>query len=253
MRVFAVSDLHVDYECNAKWFSDISLYDFTEDVIIIAGDISDSLILLDRTLRAAVRRFKTVLFTPGNHDLWHFRDKNIRTVFDKYAHVCSVVDASGAWRNTFRTGRLCIQPLLSWYDYSFGQPTDELLSSWMDYRACRWPINHSMSDVADRFESMNQIQFENKDDIVITFSHFLPRKDLLPKMASRFMEMLHPVLGASRIDAQIRGVNSKIHVYGHSHIHQYVCIHGITYINNALGYPHEIWASSKRLLCVLTL
>ncbi len=248
MRVFAISDLHADYDVNAKWLDDISIYDFTEDAIIIAGDVSDSLLVLERTLRSAVRRFKVVLFTPGNHDLWHFRDKNISTAFDKYERVSAVADASGARMRAFRTEDLCILPLLSWYDYSFGQPDGELLEAWMDYRACQWPENYQMNDVAAYFEQMNLAPDISGAEFVITFSHFLPRIDVLPWQSRIYRRLLHPVLGAERIDRQLRAFKSKIHVYGHSHFNQYICIDGITYVNNALGYPHETGITSKRLL-----
>jgi hypothetical protein len=86
---------------------------------------------------------------------------------------------------------------------------------------------------------------------VITFSHFVPRIDLLPAVIPPSRRgLLYPVLGAARLDCQLRQLGPSVHVYGHSHINRQVMIEGVSYINNAFGYPHETWLVAKRLLCV---
>src|SRR5882672_3949732 len=74
MRVFALSDLHIDYQVNAKWVADISAFDYRDDVLILAGDVTDKLRLLEWCLSTLARRFRKVLFVPGNHDLWVVRE-----------------------------------------------------------------------------------------------------------------------------------------------------------------------------------
>jgi hypothetical protein len=39
-------------------------------------------------------------------------------------------------------------------------------------------------------------------------------------------------------------------VYGHSHVNRDVAIDGVTYINNAFGYPRETRITAKALRCV---
>ena len=41
MRIFALSDIHVDYDANAKWVEDLSVFDYQDDVLILAGDLTD--------------------------------------------------------------------------------------------------------------------------------------------------------------------------------------------------------------------
>ena len=50
--------------------------------------------------------------------------------------------------------------------------------------------------------------------IVITFSHFLPRIDLMPSFISH--KHMFPVLRTALLDKQIRKLLSTLHVYGHS-------------------------------------
>lgn len=84
MKGFALSGLHTDYQANARWLSGLPAADDTGDVLIVAGDVSDSLLLLARSLEALAQRFRQVLHVPGNHDLWVIRDRGDRTSLDKF-------------------------------------------------------------------------------------------------------------------------------------------------------------------------
>jgi predicted phosphodiesterase len=250
MRVFALSDVHVDYDVNAKWIANLSVSEYQDDVLILAGDVSDSRRLLDWCLGALARRFKQVLFVPGNHDLWVIRDDDGRNSLQKFDDVRAAVESSGASMEAFCERGLSIVPLLGWYDYSFGEPSGELRSLWMDYRACRWPSGWAERDVAAHFESFNDKQVTPKDGKVITYSHFLPRIDLMSRFIPGAGGFLDPVLGSTRLEGQLRRLDATIHVYGHSHSNRHVTIDGVTYINNAFGYPGETSIASKRLLCI---
>jgi predicted phosphodiesterase len=250
MRVFALSDIHVDYEVNARWVAGLSTAEYRDDVLILAGDVSDSLKLLRWTLTALAARFRKVLYVPGNHDLWVIRDGLRHSSFDKFEQVRDAVEQSGASMQDFHEDNLRIVPLLSWYDYSFGSPSSELRDMWMDYHACLWPHGLRAGDVARHFEKLNRSAPLTGGGMLISFSHFLPRMDLLPQPVSKQGQVLYPVLGSARLDEQVRALGSAIHVYGHSHVNQRVHVSGITYVNNAFGYPRETRISSKQLLCI---
>lgn len=250
MRVFALSDIHVDYEVNAEWVRGISMLDYRNDVLILAGDATGTLRLLDRCLTTLAARFRRVLFVPGNHDLWVVRDGPEKTSLQKLGEVMSVVESSGASMSVFRAPGVLIVPLLGWYDYSFGEPSDELRSIWMDFYTCRWPSGFQAREITAYLTSLNDELVETNGEKVITFSHFLPRIDIMPGFIAGKNRLLYPVLGATRLDAQLRRLNSSMHVYGHSHVNRCVEIDGVSYINNAFGYPQETKIASKRLLCI---
>lgn len=250
MRVFATSDLHVDYRENGRWVSEISKADFTDDVLILAGDISDSLERIERTLKALSLRFRQVLYVPGNHDLWVLRDRNIRDSFEKFGFVRDVVNGSGASCEPFHGTRTSIVPLFGWYDFSFGEPSEELKRRWMDFRACRWPDGTDNPDVTAHFIGLNEPVPAKTKPFVITFSHFMPRLDLIPSFAPPRSRMLFPILGTGLIDQQIRRAGASLHVYGHSHINRRAVRDGVVYINNAFGYPSEGRFTAKKLLCI---
>lgn len=249
MRVFAVSDIHIDYEANAQWVANLSVSEYQDDVLILAGDVTDTLRKLDWCLTTLAKRFRKVLFVPGNHDLWVIRDGPHKSSLQKFDEVVAAVESSGASMQTFRAEGVTIVPLLTWYDYSFGQPNDELRSVWMDYRACRWPSGYTEKDVTAHFSALNETVTPHGGKI-ITYSHFLPRLDLMPSYIPFVSRMLYPVLGSTQLDRELRALRSSLHVYGHSHVNRHVTIDGVTYINNAFGYPTEAHIASKRLLCI---
>jgi len=250
MRVFAVSDLHVDYESNAQWAKNLSRQDYNNDVLILAGDLSDLLDQIGENLDALVMRFKKVLYVPGNHEMWIIRSPGFSNSVAKFLEVCRVVRQSGASMESMHTDVLTIVPLLGWYDYSFGEPCDELRDAWMDFHACRWPKQMNERQATSFFAAMNEPLPRPRSTAVISFSHFLPRIDLIPDYVPRNYRYLFPVMGADILERQIRQLGASIHVYGHSHVNRRITLDGVTYVNNAFGYPSEVRTTAKRLLCI---
>jgi hypothetical protein len=74
---------------------------------------------------------------------------------------------------------------------------------------------------------------------VISFSHFLPRRDLLPAAERLRFKGLPKVAGCAALDQQIRHLKSCVHVFGHSHINCDRVIDGVRYVQNPLRYPRE--------------
>ena len=105
-------------------------------------------------------------------------------------------------------------------------------------------------EVAEYFDGLNKIDVSASTRGVITFSHFLPRIDVMPNAIPLRHRYLYPVLGTTRLEERLRKLNSTTHVYGYSHVNRRVTIDGVTYINHAFGYPQETWIASKGLLCV---
>ncbi|GLQ52156.1 metallophosphoesterase [Dyella flava] len=254
MRVFAVSDLHLDYAPNRAWVEQLSLQDYQEDALILAGDLSDRLALIQDGFKALMRRFATVLYVPGNHDLWVHRE-GMHDSFEKFDAVCETASAQGICLTPFRHEDLAIVPLLGWYDYSFGRPGDYLRSAWADYRACRWPHGYDDAAITRWFVERNPAhsapELEGADKI-ISFSHFLPRIDLMPDRIPEKHRRLYPILGAHVLDVQLRQLGASMHIYGHSHVNRHITVDGVTYINNAYGYPSEAHFTARQLLHVYT-
>ena len=250
MRIFALSDIHADYEPNMAWVHQLSRGEYVDDLLILAGDVSHKRELLDECLTALAQRFRQVLFVPGNHDLWVIGQTPAIDSLEKFEQVRHTAIQCGATMDIVRHGQLLVVPLLGWYDYSFGEPGRELLRGWTDYRACRWPTGFQMEDVAAYFEKLNVVPSSDSARMRITVSHFLPRIDLIPSFVSARHRILDPVLGTTRLEKQLRKLDPSIHVYGHSHINQSVELEGVRYVNNAFGTPQETRITAKQLVCI---
>jgi len=249
MRIFAISDIHVDFKENRAWLLNLSQYDYRDDILILAGDVTDIPDLLIEAFDALQKRFLMVLYIPGNHDLWVNRN-NGKNSLERFNLINDIARDCGIITGPIDYGSLSIIPLYGWYDYSFGQPGEEIRHLWADYSACRWPENLTQEDITEYFISMNTDVLHIKNQTIISFSHFLPRIDLMPEIIPRSKRIVYPVLGTTLLDQQIRQLGSNIHVYGHSHVNMRVTKDDILYINNAFGYPNETRIAAKELLCI---
>ena len=249
-RIFATSDIHLDYDANLKWLSQLSMADYTDDVLLLAGDVSDRMAVLEQCFKDLEKRFAKVLYVPGNHDLWVVRQKNVRHSLDKFQWVRKLAADNGVSTEAFHAPGVSIVPLLGWYDDSFGVPSAELREVWADYRACRWPDGLEPRDLAAYFTAENDLTAPAPGQSIISFSHFMPRIDLMPDYIPPQHRLVYPVLGSTLIERQVRQLGSQLHVYGHSHVNRHVEREGVTYINNALAYPSETRISARALKCV---
>lgn len=249
MRIFAISDIHIDYKENKRWISNLSLYDYQNDVLIIAGDISHQELLVREAFTILSKRFKELMFIPGNHDLW-VRRKTGSDSFEALKKIHEIAEDYGVSYKPRHFNQLSIVPLYGWYDYSFGKPSNELYDVWMDYLTCIWPTFIEKQGITEYFISLNKTVLDVQNEFVISFSHFLPRIDVMPYYIPEYGRKLYPVLGSTQIESQIRQLGSHIHVYGHSHVNVNTKKDNVVYINNALGYPSETLITSKELLCI---
>lgn len=64
-RIFAVSDIHVDMKENLRLVESWSGSDFRNDVLILAGDVTDNTSLLKTVLKSLAEKFSKVCYVPG--------------------------------------------------------------------------------------------------------------------------------------------------------------------------------------------
>ena len=244
MRILAISDLHTDFRENWQLVGQIPESLYRGDVLIVAGDIADSTEIIKRTLSFLRSRFKMVLYTPGNHELWVRNEKydSIEKLF-RILRLCNNLDIQ---TTPAKVNNIWIVPLFSWYDLKFdSDPTDNELDGWADFHYCKWP--QGIQQVNEYLIGLNLPNIKSYDGTVISFSHFLPRIELLPAKEMLKFKGLPKVAGCRLIESQIRELKSVIHVFGHSHINRDCEIEGVRYVQNALSYPRERTTSNLLL------
>eukprot|EP00898_Chlorokybus_atmophyticus_P002574 jgi/Chlat1/3317/Chrsp22S03413 len=300
MRVFAVSDVHTDYKDNLEWVRNLSPSGMMQlcltKVLVYTALVHANPKQL--TLGLFAERFKHVFFVAGNHDLWvrkpapQPRDSvsKLRAIDEicerlgvliRPTRVGDIKDGEGDVGN----GGLYIVPLRSWHHQSWDTESDiteydipPIQKMSMDYRVCSWPesdiaADSSMDSVARYFDDLNErpeFRFDpaiaaTSDDI-LTFSHFLPRQELLPEKRNLFYPNLPKASGSNYLERRLRGIHGEngnpnaVHLFGHSHFSWDATHNGIrrvkvelcwvadiglyvelayTYVQAPLAYPNE--------------
>ncbi|MGK4578831.1 metallophosphoesterase family protein [Kitasatospora sp. HPMI-4] len=124
--LFATSDLHIGYQENREIVRALHPRG-PEDWLIVAGDIGELVADIEWALGVLTERFATVVWAPGNHELWtHPSDPVQLRGVARYRHLVELCRGLGVhtpedpypvWQG--EAGPLRIAPLFVGYDYSF--------------------------------------------------------------------------------------------------------------------------------------
>ena len=90
-KVFAISDLHVDYPENLRFILSWSKEKYGNHALIVAGDVTDNIALLKSTLETLVNTFKHVFFVPGKIFLYTLCFDNNGEVRGKMVTIHAVI------------------------------------------------------------------------------------------------------------------------------------------------------------------
>lgn len=266
MRIFAISDIHIDFEENERWLSGLSTVDYLDDVLILAGDICHDTNRLKKTLINLNNQFAYLFFVPGNHDLW-IRDRDWKNSLEKFENIKQFCQANEIYQSSLRLKNnvnqniACIVPLLSWYTtpeqgddslYLQKPGEDQTNRMWADNYYTSWPGSNGEFIPSSHFAALNEPRLNQTfDGNVISLSHFVPRQEAMfssnrvpdPEMIKKYDRNppfnFSRVAGSTKIERQIRKIGSEVHVYGHQHINRDREIDGVRYVSHCLGYPKE--------------
>lgn len=125
-RLLAVSDLHVGYAENRAYVDALAPGE-PDDWLIVAGDVGETFADVGFVLASLASRFATVIWTPGNHELWTLPSDQValRGVarYEALLKVCrrfgvlTPEDEFPVWDGP--GGPVTVAPLFPLYDYSF--------------------------------------------------------------------------------------------------------------------------------------
>jgi 3',5'-cyclic AMP phosphodiesterase CpdA len=255
-RLLAVSDLHVTHPENREIVGRMRP-ESDADWLIVCGDISETIVDFEWALGLLGERFATVVWTPGNHELWTTPDERVKLRGEqRYRHlvdICKQIgvltpeDPYAVWEGA--GGPLRIAPLFVLYDYSFGRniaPTKEQ-SLALAHRAgvvCSdeyllHPDPYASRDAwcHARVTHTEQMLACCDDDVPIVMVNHFPLIDAPTKV------LRHPEFaqwcGTTRTADWHRRFNTAVVVYGHLHIPRTTWHDGVRFEEVSLGYPRE--------------
>lgn len=247
--------LHIDWQ----WYKTASA-----TVLVIAGDLANSLLDTVETIKDAAQVYDHVVFVEGNHD--HYQEGGYRGDVDA-THVFLKDCLRTTTNVTFLDGKSSLQigdtlfvGALGWYDWKAyehrGILANRAKDAWRagnnDSRYVDYGVYRDPSILAFNQADMLRTQIVNAQDDdsvknIVVVTHTIPSEKL-----TAWLEGYHSwnEMTPSYVNTQMENVidvdeNHKIKhwVYGHTHRRQIDEYRGIIFSNNARGYPREndVW------------
>jgi 3',5'-cyclic AMP phosphodiesterase CpdA len=255
-RLLAVSDLHVTFPENRALVADLRP-GRPGDWLIVAGDVAERLDDVEWALGVLRERFETVVWTPGNHELWTTqRDPvGLRGVarYEELVRRCrrlGVVtpeDEYPVWRG--EGGPVRVVPLFLLYDYTFRVDGVQSKQESMEYAyrtgvVCSdeyllhpdpYPSREAWCQ-ARVAQTRRRLEACGTDLPMVLVNHWpLVREPTDVLWYPQFAQWCGTVLTAD----WHRLFPAAAMVYGHLHIPRVTVHDGVPFVEVSLGYPRE--------------
>ncbi|HEY1687760.1 MAG TPA: metallophosphoesterase [Solirubrobacteraceae bacterium] len=255
-QLLAISDLHITHPDNRRIVAGLQPQS-EGDWLILCGDVSESLVDVAWAFNLLAERFATVVWTPGNHELWTTPDDPTRLRGERrYRHLIELArhagvltpeDAFAVWEGD--GGPLTVAPIFLLYDYSFGTniATTKAESLALAHEAgvvCsdEFLLHPDPYATREQWCEARIVYTEQRleacagDTPMLLVNHF-PLTDHPTRV------LLHPELaqwcGTMRSADWHRRFNVAAVVYGHLHIPRTTWHDGVRFEEVSLGYPRE--------------
>jgi 3',5'-cyclic AMP phosphodiesterase CpdA len=255
-KLMAFSDLHAVYPENRKIIENLRP-ESEADWLLVAGDVGELFADIEWALRMLTERFGTVVWAPGNHELWtHPDDKVQLRGEERYRHLVRLCRSLGVltpedpypvWDGA--EGPVTVAPLFVLYDYTFHPPgtsdkAEGLARAYATGVVCsdEWLLHSdpfaSREDWCRARIELTQRRLEARDPAlpVVLVNHFPLIRE--PTQALRYPEFAQWCGTERTADWHIR-FNAAAVVYGHLHIPRTTWHDGVPFEEVSLGYPRE--------------
>ena len=261
-RLLAVSDLHVGYPANRQLIAELAPRS-PGDWLLVAGDVGERFADIEWALRTLASRYATVVWAPGNHELWtHPADEVRARGVGRYARLVELCRSLGVltpedpyavWHGA--DGPAVIAPLFLLYDYSFLPPgtngKDEGLErAYAAGVVCtdEWLLHPDPYPTRDAWcrarIRLTERRLAEIDPLlpVVLVNHFPLVRE--PTRVLRYPEFAMWCGTQQTADWHLR-FNAATVVYGHLHIPRTTWHDGVRFEEVSVGYPRE-WEARGR-------
>jgi 3',5'-cyclic AMP phosphodiesterase CpdA len=261
-RLLALSDLHVAFPENRKIVEELRPGS-AGDWLLLAGDVGELSGDIEWALRTLSDRFATIVWAPGNHELWTHREDPVQLRGEeRYQYLVGLCRSFGVltpedpypvWDGP--GGAATVVPLFVLYDYSFlpdGAATKEqgLAEAYRTGVVCsdESMLHHEPYPSREawcwaRIEATEQRLAALDPEVPVIFVNHYP----LVREPTRvlFYPQFAQWCGTTRTaDWHVR-FNTAAVVYGHLHIPRVTWYDGVRFVEVSVGYPRE-WQRRNR-------
>jgi 3',5'-cyclic AMP phosphodiesterase CpdA len=261
-KLLAVSDLHVGYPQNREIVADLRP-EAPGDWLLVAGDVGEFAADIEWALAALSERFATVVWVPGNHELWTHRRDPVRLRGEpRYQHLVQMCRSLGVvtpedpypvWDGP--GGPVTIAPLFVLYDYTFlpagaatkgaalemAQRSGVVCADERMLHPDPYPSREAWCQA--RLEITERRLAERDPDLpAILVNHFPLTQE--PTRVLRYPAFAQWCGTTATADWHVR-YNAAAVVYGHLHIPRTTWQDGVPFEEVSYGYPRE-WQKRGR-------
>ncbi|SCE53169.1 3',5'-cyclic AMP phosphodiesterase CpdA [Streptomyces sp. DvalAA-14] len=260
-QLLAISDLHVGYEANRAIVEGLRP-ETDDDWLIVAGDVGEKFDDITWALSTLTRHFGTVIWLPGNHELWTPPGDPVTLRGEaRYQHLVQAVRDLGVttpedpypiWESD--SGPVAVCPLFLLYDYTWRDGTPGATTK-------EQALAHSaeLGVVCTDEMLLHPDPLPGRDDwcrarVAATERRLAALDPDLPTVLANHWPLQRDPTAILRYpsfalwcgtelseDWHIRFRATEV-VYGHLHIPRVTWLDGVRFTEVSLGYPRE-WGS----------
>jgi 3',5'-cyclic AMP phosphodiesterase CpdA len=256
MSLVAISDLHVRHLEN-RAFTEALRPESDDDWLLVAGDVAETADDILWAMELLAKRFSTVVWVPGNHDLWTVPADPVRLRGEaRYQYLVTALrdlgvhtpeDPYPTWHGPH--GPVVVAPLFVLYDHTFrpeGASTKEeaLAVAHASGVVCTdeyllHPDPHPSRDAWCRERlavTRARLDALPQDTPTVLVNHWPLVRE--PTRILRYPEFAQWCGTEETADWHTR-YRARAVVYGHLHIPRTIVVDDVPHIEVSLGYPRE--------------
>ena len=254
MKLWALSDLHLSHPPNRDALRSLRAY--PDDWLVLAGDVTDGFRHLDSCFDSLNRKFRQLVWVPGNHDLWTRPGcaGGLRgaALYEKLVHIArshGVITPEDPWPLfPHPSGEIQIAPLFLLYDYSF-RPADvpaEEVIPWAragnavcadEHLLHPDPFPGRAAWCAARCAGTEARLEACPSEVPKVLINHYPLEEALAVLPR--IPRFTPWCGTRRTRGWHVRFNARAVIYGHLHIRGTTWIDGVPFQEVSLGYPNQ--------------
>jgi 3',5'-cyclic AMP phosphodiesterase CpdA len=262
-RLLAVSDLHANFAANRNFIMDLRPGS-RGDWLLVAGDVAESSVDIAWALGNLRERFETVIWSPGNHELWTMASDPIQLRgAERYQYLVELCRSLGVltpedpyavWRG--RGGPVTIVPLFLLYDYTFLPPgtknkAEALDAAYESGIVCTdekllhpdpYPSREAWCRARVEL-TLQRLSLIDSGVHTVLVNHFPLTRDAVERL--RYPEFAQWCGTAQTADWH-QLFRATAVVYGHLHMHGTTWRDGTRFSEVSLGYPEEARMHTER-------
>lgn len=256
MNLLAVSDLHVGFAENQRYVRTLRP-ETADDWLLVAGDVAERVADVEWTLRLLRERFSTVVWVPGNHELWTLPGDSVQLRgAERYRHLVQMCRTLGVLtpEDPFPVwdgpgGPVTVAPLFVLYDHTFRSDDAASAAEALEkaYEAGVVATDEALlhPDPYDSLAAWCAARITESERRLATVAPDLPTVLVnhfpLIREPTRILRHREFALwcGSAHTGDWHRRYRADTVVYGHLHIPRTIWRDGVRFEEVSVGYPRE--------------